>query len=115
MVLPRPGQFDDLFRKVKYHSLLANRRETVAKVFDYLGIPAENVDIACEALRADSQAGVGKVSWDSRKHVGGIDWKGDGDVAKRCNIILEEFGLSGVNFKLDFPDIVCKICMDFGA
>lgn len=91
-------------KPIKYDSLLANRTEIVAKVFDYLGIATENIDLAYEALNSDSQAGIGQVSWVSRKTGGRTVWKTNEEIVRRCNMILEEFALSDVDTQFDLPD-----------
>ena len=91
---------------VKYDSLLENKRETVAKLFSYLNISAENVDVACEALNYDSQAGVAMVSWESRRKGDALNWSKDADVVRRCNMILEAFHLPDLSTTLTFANSI---------
>ena len=93
-------------KPIKYDSLVGNKKETIAKVFDYLDIPAENVDIACEALKYDSQAGIAMVSWESRSQSDSKEWSKDSNVIRRCNMILDILNLPNVNSSFDFPNSI---------
>ena len=105
-VLRRAIQNGAKIKPIKYDSLLENRRDTIAKVFDYLGVAAENVDIACEALNYDSQDGVAVVSRESRVKGTAAEWSKDEGVVKRCNMILEEFGLPDLQSTFDLPNSI---------
>ncbi|XP_067948939.1 uncharacterized protein [Watersipora subatra] len=89
---------------IKYDSLLQNRRATLAKVFDYLGINSGLLDIASRALDYDSQAGIANASWDTRQQGGGTEWSKDKNVVKRCEMILNAFGLPKLHSELSYPN-----------
>ena len=93
-------------KAIKYDSLVENRRTTVAEVFDYLDISAENVDVACEALNYDSQAGVAMVSWESRRKEEKSAWRNDAKVTSNCNSILSAFGLPNLDQSYDFDMLI---------
>ncbi|XP_067940921.1 uncharacterized protein [Watersipora subatra] len=91
-------------KPIKYENLVSDRRGTVTKVFDYLDIPGDLVDIACETLNYDSQAGVTNVSWKSRAREDPGIWTRDSESVERCNMILREFHLPEIQSHFQFSD-----------
>lgn len=86
-------------RSVKYEQLKGNRRETIAKVFNYVNVAEDNVGKACEALDTDSQQGLW-LSKESRTQRSG-HWIRQEDVIRRCNVILDTFNLPDVDSTLN--------------
>lgn len=92
-------------KAINYQELKANPRAAIAKVFRYVNVDEENVDMACKALDVDSQEG-NTLSRRSRTNRNAKEWDRSEDTVKRCNMLLAAFQLQdfdssiSVNFDL---------------
>ncbi|XP_067942614.1 uncharacterized protein [Watersipora subatra] len=93
-------------KPLKYDGLAENKRATVVKLFEYLDISSDYVDLACEALNYDSQAAAPNVEWKTGNTKEQYQWMKDGEVVKRCNMILEEFSFPTLGSSFDFPNSI---------
>lgn len=79
---------------IKYEHLQSQPRATVTEVFEYLGIPLEQVDTAMKALEEDSQEN----TFFSRKRRSRFaDWERTEESVRRSNAILKAFNLPNLN------------------
>lgn len=74
---------------VRYEDLVSDQRGTLTRVFGHVGVPAEQIEIAAEALQRDSQ-GASEFGKEMRNK--NTPWKRTKESLARCNRILELFG-----------------------
>ncbi|XP_067942489.1 uncharacterized protein [Watersipora subatra] len=91
---------------LKYDGLAENKRATVAKLFEYLDISSDYVDLACEALNYDSQAAAQNDKWKTGNTKEQYQWMKDSELVKRCKMILEEFSFPLLGSSFDLADSI---------
>lgn len=96
-------EFGNDILTLRYEELRANQMETLGKMFDYLGISGENIQLAVEALKPDSQEGT-PVSQKAR--AANPQWIRKEDEVVRCNSILKAFNLPDFDSDFDYDDWV---------
>ena len=85
-----------------YNNLIENPQRAVKEVFLHLGIPEDLVKIGVESMEYDSQSGL-IIDQKQLKKVDG--WKRDEAQVKRCNRVLELFGLPNIDSEFSMPNI----------
>ena len=84
---------------MKYEDLIADRRQTIGRVFDYLDIPAKLIDLSLTAMDRDSQEGL---FFDKKTRSKNPSWVRTEDAVRRCNAILKVFDVGDLDSTTTF-------------
>ena len=85
-----------------YNNLIENPQRVVKEVFLHLGIPEDLVETGVKSMEYDSQSGL-IIDQKQLKKVDG--WKRDEAQVKRCNRVLELFGLPNIDSEFSMHNI----------
>lgn len=88
---------------IKYDDLNRDTKGTISKVFSYLGISLDAVDLAAKAIEQDSQAGL---VFSKENRVKDQGWTRTDEAVERCNIVLTSFGFTDLNAKVTMKDTI---------
>lgn len=92
-------------KPAKYENLTADPRGTIQNIFRYLNLSDEDIDLALEATKRDSQAGLSCSQQNSLKHG---SWMRTKESVNRCNRVLQVFGLPELDSDYVIKDITKK-------